>query len=142
MTQPPPPPGSSTSNGLRIELRFFYFPCAASLWRLRDHHCWPICLHFAPELLNTVGEPLYGWHRAARRHKVGGNGHFHYNRNTIATIIPCSHPLFLILSLSLFCLQWDFLMIKVPLSSICPHQTRQPATQELPGLIECIPSCR
>lgn len=97
-THPQPPPGSSTSNILQIELRFSDFLAAGSQWLLRERHRWPICLHFAPELLNTAGELLCGWHRAAHRHTVGCNGHFHCNQNTIANIIPCS----LSHSLSLF----------------------------------------
>lgn len=66
------------STSCNSELRFSYFLSAGSQWHLRDHHRRPICLHFrgALELLNTVGEPLCGWHRAAHRHGVGGNGIF------------------------------------------------------------------
>lgn len=93
-THPPPPPGSHIANDLQIELRFSYFLSAGSQWHLRDHHRWPICLHFALELLNTVREPLCGWHRAAHRHRVGGNGIF----AVIGTQLQTS---FLVLSRSL-----------------------------------------
>lgn len=94
---PPPPPGSSSSNGLQIELRLSCSLSAGSQWHLRDHQRWPICLCFAPALLNTVGEPLCGRYRAAHRHRVGSNRDFHSNRNTIVNISPWSLPLFLIL---------------------------------------------
>lgn len=141
-TRPATLPGSSTSCSLQTELRFSHFLSAGSQWHLRDRRHWPICLSIrgALELLNTVGEPLCGWHRAAHRHRVGGNGIF----TVIGTQLRTS---FLVLSFSfLFFLLFflskgramGFPKIKAALSSIYPHSSCQPASQELPGLIECI----
>lgn len=136
------------SSVFHIEPRVVSFCSAGShsgiscTWSIR----WPICLCFRGALKwLTQSESLYcAWHRAAHRHRVGGNGIFTVMEHNCKHLSLFSPSFSYSVALFLFprCSRWVILMIKASYSSICPHQTCQTASQELPGLMECILSCR